>query len=356
MMKWLEGYVVTDPPKKPKKITGTHFPEVLKRHPYATPFEAWCRCTRVYEKPFEGNEYTNAGQVIEPKVFDFLRTSLGYGDSLVTPEQVYGKDYFKKTWGDFFPENSIFGGMWDALIMDGDNILAVVEIKTVCVDGHSGDFEERWMDGKAPDYQGLQASLYAHLLGIDRVMMVAVTLEKGNGDYDHPEKVVPSFANNNVYIDEFNVSERYPDFNLYLESAEDFWYKNVVTGISPEWTDKDAKLIAEMKTKYIDTTEGSELIIAEWENAKKEYDAAMITVEPLKKKLDELTKQLKEYAVDHIGEHSKMVLSGVTYDITLARSSRSVIDKAKMEEDGILDAYSILEDTYRLTTKLKGEK
>ena len=355
-MKWEDGYVVTDPPKRPKKITGTHFPSVIRKNPYSTPFEVWCRCTRTYEKPFEGNEYTNAGKVIEPKVFDFLRTSMGYGDSLVTPEDVYGKDFFKKTHGDFYPDKEIFGGMWDALIMDGENIESVVEIKTVCIDGYSGDFEERWMDGKAPDYQGLQASLYAWLLGIDHVMMVAVTLEKGKGDYEHPEKVEPSFANNNVYIDEFDIYSRYPQFDLYVESARGFWETHVLKGVSPLWSDKDSKLIAEMKTKYIDTSKGSTLILAEWEKAKMEYDEAMADVEPKKKRLDDLTKQLKAHLTDMMGEMDKVYANGNIYEITLSKSVRTVIDKAKMEEDGILDAYSILEDNYRLTTKLRGEK
>ena len=83
-IKWVDNHVELTPPKKPKKITGTHFPTVLGANPFSTPFELWCRCTRTYEKPFEGNKYTNAGQVIEPKVFDFLRNSMGFGNRLVT--------------------------------------------------------------------------------------------------------------------------------------------------------------------------------------------------------------------------------------------------------------------------------
>ena len=75
-IEWVEGYITTEPIKKNKKITGTHFPTVLCANPFSSPFEVWCRCTRTYEKPFEGNKYTNAGQVIEPKVFTFLRNSM----------------------------------------------------------------------------------------------------------------------------------------------------------------------------------------------------------------------------------------------------------------------------------------
>ena len=242
---WNGSTISVEPPKKPKKITGTHFPTVIGVNPFSTDFEVWCRCTRTYEIPFEGNKYTNAGQVIEPKVFDFLRTSMGFGDRLVTPEDVYGKDHFKKTWGDFYPDVPIYGGMWDALIKDENgNIEYVVEIKTVQVDGRSGSLEDRWKDGEAPHYQALQASLYAHLLGVDKVMMVAVALEDKKGDYEHPEQVTPSYANGNVYIDDFKVSERYPNFDMYIEKATAWWNAHVLTGASPEFDEKkDAEIL-----------------------------------------------------------------------------------------------------------------
>ena len=100
-IKWVGNQIQIEPIKKNKKVTGTHFPTVLGFDPWKTQFEAWCRCTRTYEIPFTGNKYTNAGEMIEPKVFEFVRTSLGFGKKLVTPEDVYGKDHFKKTWGGY---------------------------------------------------------------------------------------------------------------------------------------------------------------------------------------------------------------------------------------------------------------
>ena len=143
-IKWLGNSIQVDPPKRFKKISGTYFPTVLGLDPWKSPFEAWCKSTRTWETPFEGNKYTNAGQIIEPKVFDFLRLSMGFGKRVITPEDVYGKDHFKKTWGDFFPESSTFSGMWDALIYDDNGKPeCVVEIKTVQVDGRSGSLEQR---------------------------------------------------------------------------------------------------------------------------------------------------------------------------------------------------------------------
>ena len=31
--------------------------------------------------------------------------------NLITPTDVYGADYFQKTWGDFFKDSPIFGGI-----------------------------------------------------------------------------------------------------------------------------------------------------------------------------------------------------------------------------------------------------
>ena len=266
-IKWNGGHIEVAAPKKPKKITGTHLPTVLGVNPFATPFEVWCRCTRTYEIPFEGNKYTNAGQVIEPKVFEFLRKSMGFGDNLITPEDVYGKDHFKKTWGDFYPDIPIYGGMWDALIKGEDGKPEyVVEIKTVQVDGRSGTLEERWKDGEAPHYQALQAALYAYLLGIDKVLMVCVTLEDKKGDYEHPEQVVPSYANENVYTDEFKVSERYPNFDLYIEQATAWWNNYVLKGISPDFDEKkDAEILKALRTNSLSPDTDVSALVAEAE-------------------------------------------------------------------------------------------
>ena len=352
-IKWLDGCVQTEPIKKNKKITGTHFPTVLNTNPYATPFEVWCRCTRTYEKPFEGNKYTNAGQVIEPKVFDFLRNSMGFGNRLITPEDVYGKDHFKKTWGDFYPNESIYGGMWDALIKDEHgNTEYVVEIKTVQVDGRSGSLEERWKDGEAPHYQALQASLYAHLLGVDKVLMIAVALYDSKGDYEHPEQVIPSFTNGNVYIDGFKVSERYPNFDMYIETATDWWNKYVLTGISPGFDEKkDAEILAALRTNTIDPDTDISSLIAEAEQLKSEIDTVTATVSEKEKRLKGVTDKIKEYAQKQFREgDTKVSIKGNSLEYVLSKTNGTEIDKEQLKADGLLEKYSKSKTSYKLTT------
>lgn len=351
-VKWNGSTISVEPPKKPKKITGTHFPTIVGVNPFSTDFEVWCRCTRTYEIPFEGNKYTNAGQIIEPKVFDFLRNSMGFGSRLVTPEDVYGKDHFKKTWGDFYPEVPMFGGMWDSLIKDENgNVEYVVEIKTVQIDGRSGSLEDRWKDGEAPHYQALQAALYAYLLGVDKVLMVAVALEDRKGDYEHPENVVPSYANGNVYIDEFRVSERYPNFDMYIEKATAWWNTYVLTGTSPEFDEKkDIEILKALRTNSVDTSNISEML-GKAEQLKNEIESVTSSLDAKQKELKVILEQIKKYALSQFRDgDTKVSIRGSRYEWVLSKSNTTELDKEALAEDGLLEKYTKSKTSYRLTT------
>ena len=356
-IQWHENYIQIEPISKNKKITGTHFPTVLGANPFSTPFEVWLRCTRTYEKPFEGNKYTNAGQVIEPKVFTFLRNSMGFGDRLLTPEDIYGKDHFKKTWGDFYQSKEIYGGMWDCLITDeNDKVEYVVEIKTVQVDGRSGTLDARWKDGQAPHYQALQASLYAYLLGVDKVLMVAVALKDSEGDYEHPEQVVPSYANGNVYIDEFRVSERYPNFDMYIAKATQWWNDHVLTGISPEFDEKkDADLLTALRTNIIKEKEVVfNDMISKAEQLKSEIDAVQATLTDKNKELKNTLDEIKSYVATQFRDgDTKVSFKGNKYEFVLSKSESSELDIDQLVADfgeTLLEKYTKQKTKLRLTT------
>ena len=359
-IKWVGNHISVEPIVKNKKITGTHFPTVLGVNPFSSPFEVWCRCTRTYEIPFEGNKYTNAGTIIEPKVFEFLRKSMGFGDRVITPEDVYGKDHFKKTWGDFYPNTPIYGGMWDALIVNDDRkVECVVEIKTVQVDGRSGSLEDRWKDGEAPHYQALQAALYAHLLGVDKVLMVAVALEDKKGDYEHPEQVVPSYANENVYIDEFRVFERYPNFDLYIEQATAWWNAHVLTGVSPDFDEKkDAEILKALRTNTLTPESDISAIVAEAEQLTAEIDEVTATVAEKEKRLKVLTEQIKKYALEQFRDgDTKVSIPGQRFEFVLSKSNTTELDKDALKADGLWEKYNKPKTNYRLTkTAIKEDK
>jgi predicted phage-related endonuclease len=279
---------------------------------------------------------------------------MGFGDRVVTPEDVYGKDHFKKTWGDFYPNVPMFGGMWDALIKDENgNIEHVVEIKTVQVDGRSGSLEDRWKDGEAPHYQALQASLYAYLLGIDKVLMVAVALEDKKGDYEHPEQVTPSYANGNVYIDEFRVSERYPNFDMYIEKATAWWNAYVLTGVSPEFDEKkDIEILKALRTNTVDTSNApiTELL-GKAEQLKTEIETVMATLDDKQKELKGILEQVKKYALAQFRDgDTKVAIRGSRYEWVLSKSNTTELDKEALEADGLLEKYTKSKTNYRLTT------
>ena len=351
-VKWNGSTISVEPPKKPKKISGTQFPVILDTSPWKTPFEVWCACTRTYKIPFKGNKHTDAGEIIEPKVFDFLRKSMGFGDRVITPEDVYGKNHYEKTRGDFFPESPTFSGMWDALIKDENgNIEYVVEIKTVQVDGRSGSLEDRWKDGEAPHYQALQASLYAYLLGVDKVLMVAVALEEEKGDYEHPEQVIPSYANENVYTDEFKVSERYPNFEMYIEKATSWWNAYVLTGTSPEFDEKkDAEILKALRTNNVDVQDLSHLFSTA-ERLKREIEEVTATISTKEKELKAILEEIKKVALVQFREgDTKVSMRGDKYEWVLSKTTSTEIDKGSLEADGLLEKYTKLKTNYRLTT------
>ena len=352
-VKWLDNSIQVEPPKKPKKITGTHLPEVLNIHPWSSPFEAWCRCTRTYEIPFEGNKYTNAGEIIEPKVFEFLRKAYGFGDRLVTPTDVYGENHFKYTRGDFFPDTAIFGGSWDGLIVDENRKPEyVIEVKTVKVDGRGGNLEERWKNGEAPHYQAIQASLYAYLLGIDKVMMVSVSLKESEGDYEHPELVVPSYENNNVYIDIFNVSERYPNFELYIEQAKSWWNTYVMTGTSPDYDEKkDAEILKALRTNSLTPDTDIQALLTEAEQLSTEIDKITSAVADKEARLKTIKDMLKEHFTTQFREgDTKVSVKGTNYEWVLSKTESTEIDKSRLEADGLIEKYTKSKTSFRLTS------
>ena len=345
-IKWLEdNRIQIEPPKKTKKITGTRFATILGLNPWSTAFEIFCAVTKTYEVPFEDTIYTLAGKTIEPKQAQYMSRS--YGMDIITPTDKYGEDYFNQTWGDFFPENKILGGMWDYLGVNEDGeVDTVLEMKT-------SKRVEDWQDD-IPEYYALQAALYAYLLGVDNVIMVASFLEPK--DYEHPEKFKPSIKN--TITREFKVSERYPDFAKKVKKVEKWWKDHVVKGISPAFDEKkDAELLKALRTKTVDTTSTDiNEMITEAEALKAELDAFNKAVKEKTDRLDALTKAIKDFAIGQFKEGDKKVeIKGARYKFSISRSEGSpkvTYDEDAMKKDGIFEKYTSTQPgkpTYRIT-------
>lgn len=313
-----DNRIQVDPPKKPKKCTATRFATILGLNAWASPFSAWCEITRTYEAPFEDTIYTKAGKVIEPKIIDYLNKVMFM--DIKSPTDVYGADYFKKTWGDFFPDQKELGGMWDAL---GDDF--VVEIKTT-------KRAEDWSID-VPIYYKLQACLYAYLLGFDNVVMTASFLE--DKDYANPEDFEPSYKNTKIY--EFKVSEAFPTFKeTYVEPALKFWRDHVETGISPEFDEKkDAEILKVLRKNIVEPGDKEiEKLISEGDKLYDQIEKAEAKIEEKKKRLKEIDDQVKKYMSGQFRDGDKKVeIPGKKYTWTLTKSERNSLDSTALKND-----------------------
>lgn len=340
-IKWVEGNrIQIAPPKKTKKITGTRFATILGLNPWSTAFEMWCAITKTYEKPFEDTIYTVAGKTIEPKQASYMEKS--YCMDIVRPSDLWGEDYFNKTWGDFFPDSPHLGGMWDYLLKDENGETeAVLEMKTT-------KRAEDWQND-VPEYYALQAALYAYLLGVDDVIMVASFLEEK--DYEDPSKFKPS-AKNTITV-EFKVSERYPDFADKVAQVEKWWEDHVTSGISPEYDEKkDEEILKALRTNTLSPETDIEALIAEAEGLKKELDEVAASTADKEKRLKTINDIIKEHAMSQFRDGDKKVeVKGSAYCWTVSRSSTTTVDKDALKADGLLDKYSKKSETYRLTVK-----
>ncbi len=345
-MEWLDGNKIQIiPPKRPKKLTGTRFATILGLNPWSTPFEIWCEVTRTYQKPFEDTIYTIAGKTIEPKQAEYMREAYMMGN-LITPTDVFGENYFQRTWGDFFPDQKVLGGSWDYLLVDKDGKpTTVLEMKT----------SKRVEDWKVdiPEYYALQAALYAYLLGVDEVIMVASFLEPK--DYDNPEKFVCS--GKNTITRPFKVSERYPNFKKYVNAAIAWWKAYVETGISPAFDErKDAEILKALRTNNLSPETDMAALVKEAEDLKAKLDAHAAEVAEDEKRYKVLTDMIKKAAIAQFRDGDKKVsIVGSTYKWEVSHTSTTKIDKDAMEADGILAKYATTEDSYRISLKTRKE-
>lgn len=342
-MEWLDGNKIQIiPPKRPKKLTGTRFATILGLNPWSTPFEIWCEVTRTYQKPFEDTIYTIAGKTIEPKQAEYMKQTY-FMSNLVTPTDIWGKDYFRQTYGDFFRESPVLGGMWDYLLYGKDGKpTTVLEMKT-------SKRVEDWKDD-IPEYYALQAALYAYLLGVDEVIMVASFLEPK--DYDSPEKFVCS--GENTITRPFKVSERYPDFEKkYVKPALKWWKDFVESGISPAFDErKDAEILKALRTNNLSPETDMATLVKEAEDLKAKLDAHAAEVAEDEKRYKVLTDMIKKAAIAQFRDGDKKVsIAGSAYNWEVSRTSTTKIDKDAMKADGILAKYTTTEDSYRISPK-----
>ncbi|MBT9168581.1 MAG: hypothetical protein DDT19_01928 [Syntrophomonadaceae bacterium] len=340
MHTFVQNTVVVTPPKRPKKITGTRFTSVLGMDRWNSPFKTWCAITKTYEEPFVDTKFTIAGKAIEPKIRDYLNKVYYFGN-LKSPEDIYGKDYFNKTFGDFFKDNAIFGGMWDALHYEQGKITSVIEIKTT-------KRAEDWQHGPT-ELSVLQTALYAHLLKIDSATVVVSFLEEK--DYENPEQFIPSSDNTLIY--EIKVSDRLPQFSRHIKRATDWWHEHVETGVSPVFEEeRDTDILKELRKNSIASDTYISDLMVEGEALKAEIEAVTSTISQQERRLKVITDLIKQHCMTQFREgDTKVSLTGKKFIWEVSRVILSTIDKSLLIQDGVLEKYSIPTESYRITQK-----
>lgn len=345
-MDWLEdNRVKITPPENPHKITGTRFGAVLGYNVWKSEFATWCEMTNTYKEPFIDNKYTIAGKTIEPIIDEYLRKSY-YMTNLYKPEDIYSSSDEEMQKRDFFLDREIFGGMWDAVLLNDDNTVdTVIEIKT-------SSRPEDW-EKDIPIHYALQASLYAYLLNVEKVIIVCSFLK--DQEYDNPGAFVPTAKN--TIVRSFNVLDKFPNFSLLIEKAK-LWYKDhVLTGISPQYLPEDEDVLKALKTKYVDPEADIEELMEETIVLTEQLKGAEEAIKPMQKRLKALQERIKEYSVQQFKPNENnvvMSLKGYTFNTGL--SFKKEIDKDKLKADGLLDTYTITKPIYTLRVSQNKEE
>lgn len=228
-----------EPVKKPKKITGTRLASILNLNAWNTPFQMWCEITKTWSKPFEDSIYTIAGKEIEPKIINYLEKTITIG-KVIDGETYWGKQFSKRRY-DYYPEEPIFGGMWDALVLSesSQKPLAVIEIKTT-------KRAEDWEDD-IPIYYKIQAMLYARLLNVKNIIFAVAFLN--DEIYEDPSKFIADEST--VKILSFRLDEEYID-EAIRQAVE--WYEQYIYGtVSPPFDEKkDKEYLDGLRTNVVD--------------------------------------------------------------------------------------------------------
>lgn len=340
-------------PKRVRKLTGTRFASVLGLNKWNTPFQTWCEITGAYRMPFEDTIYTLAGKAIEPKQIEYMREAYGMADELIDPHNVWGDDPFSKTYGNFY-SHPVFGGMWDSLLVENwdgtvdglnESTTSVLEFKTT-------KRAEDWEDD-IPEYYALQAALYAWLLNCDNVIMVVSFLE--DTDYDRPEDYVPCAEN--TATREFNLSERYPNFEQdYIQPALDWWNTYVETGESPAYDEKaDADYLKELRNASLNPNTDIEKLMVELDGLQSEVDAVVAKVAAKEKRIKAIKDQLKKFALEQIGDKDTCTFGYGRVECKLVKTVSTKANEKAMKADGIWKQYSQETESSRFTVSYKKE-
>lgn len=208
--------------KSYKKIGGSTVADVLEVTAFSSQFSAFCHIARLKMDVLQ-KKYIYAGTILEPKIFDVLRTTFKGLDIENYSAKDYNYDYFAG-------KDEVISGVPDGYIPSKNMIL---EIKTTGVKNYE-TWNKKNSNGiyeNVPANYRKQAQLYSYLMGANKYSIVAAFLEDDKGDYENPESVDLNQRRIANYTFMVNESETKDDINKVKEWY--YFYTNSI--VSPKY-------------------------------------------------------------------------------------------------------------------------
>ncbi|MCS4537150.1 hypothetical protein NXS15_03360 [Mycoplasma sp. CSL7475-4] len=208
-----------------KKFGGSSIGNIFETDAFKGQFLAFLHMARL-SMPIFKKKYVRAGEAVEPKVFEALKTKFPNLDIQHIIASEVGYDYFKG-------HHDILGGVPDGLIPSKKIVL---EMKAV-----QAKKQEVWEQNNnmnVPlDYRA-QAELYAYLLGYKAYSIIAVFLEEQ--DYADPENIdiyQRNIGQYNFKIDPLRAQKS-------VDEIVKFWTDYSRIGVSPRYdVRRDSKVL-----------------------------------------------------------------------------------------------------------------
>lgn len=321
-----EGISIITPPDKRfvRKISGTSFAGIVGMSPWDTSFTAACKCFGMCDEDISGKPAVVAGKVLEEVIIEHCR-HLG----VVPASEVFEpRTGTHDEWPSDFDDPDFVGHL-DGMMADGS---AVVEVKTT---GRPED----WSDG-VPMHYWLQASLYAHFMGVDDIVFLVGILS--DEDRRNPLNWDPA---GHVYRVDV---KKHPDTEKLIQQARSihqaFLYSTEVPLMCDKNLASDRELMDYFRARLV---AGGELFDMACELA--EVENRIRDIEAEHKDLYDKAKTLRDSLKTAMAssERDQVTTQAGTYK--LIKTTRRTLDKALLIEDGLdPDRYSKTTETFTL--------
>jgi len=350
-----ENRVIRFGKKKLKKVTGSKFSTILGKDEYGSQFEIACEMAGLY-KEYTSTKQTEAGNALEPVIRSYVRTYAKefLSDGLNCSEKnVIGIEEPVPSMmcdHEHFPDRGIFGGLVDGYVLVDGKRTAVLEIKTA-------GREDKWIDAETGTRTGIpvnyryQAALYAHLSGLKKIVFAAGFLRDDH--YDDPLTWTPNKENCQIIVIDA------PDISEELLCAEKWYTEYLEAGVTPEWTEKDEKIVEYLQSEIREAAPKElRTLMSEYAELDKElsgYGDVSDKIYNIKKEMENRKDAIKEHMTQMFepGQKKRIEEEG-DLKFSITRSIKKDVDKERMKEDGIYDEY--LKEKESFTLSIKKEK